>query len=136
MSDKYHASNATRDTLNKALTDIISQKKKISISAVARMAGVHPSLIHNKYPDIAEAIRLKSGTSAKCRLNVSRDKLVESHLKIKDLRDEIRNLQIEVKKLASINESLRRKFSELDAIANGKNIYSISSLSNRPLDSF
>lgn len=44
----------------RAHTDV----EKLSISSVAREAGVSASLIHNHYPDIAEAIRLAQGAAA------------------------------------------------------------------------
>ena len=37
----------------------------LSITAVAREAGVNPSLIHNHYPKIADAIRIKQGASSR-----------------------------------------------------------------------
>ena len=53
-----------RDALVAALEGLQRGQHKISISAVARKAGVTPALIHNTYPDVAERIRAVSGRDA------------------------------------------------------------------------
>lgn len=40
---------------------------RLSISSVAAEAGLAPSTIHTRYPDIAESIREKTGRSAKAQ---------------------------------------------------------------------
>jgi AcrR family transcriptional regulator len=49
--------------------------KRLTISAVAREAGVSSSLLHNHYPDIAEEIRVKQGASSRQKLDAKRDDL-------------------------------------------------------------
>lgn len=53
-----------RAALVAALEVLQRDQHKISISAVARKAGVTPALIHNTYPDVAERIRAVSGRDA------------------------------------------------------------------------
>lgn len=38
-------------------TKVVDQNRRLSILAVAEEAGLSPSKIHNRYPDVAQAIR-------------------------------------------------------------------------------
>ena len=62
MTDKS-AKPDRRSNLLTALAAMQAEQQKISISisAVARRAGVTPALIHNTYPDVAENIRSLTG---------------------------------------------------------------------------
>ncbi|TAK85768.1 MAG: TetR family transcriptional regulator [Aquabacterium sp.] len=112
----------TENDLKIAMDKIVATGKTVSISAVAREAGVTPALIHNKYQDVAEAIRRHSGHSLRDQRNAAREQLASSQHKNKLLREEIRQLDSEVRKLASINEMLRRKLAEAQAIAAAENV--------------
>lgn len=79
---------------------------KLSISAVAREAGVSPSLIHNHYPAIAEDIRGKQGASSRQKLDAKRDDLSQERERSRILREELKELKRQVSRLASINEML------------------------------
>ncbi|WP_083417782.1 TetR family transcriptional regulator [Burkholderia contaminans] len=79
---------------------------KLSVSAVAREAGVTPALIHNHYPSIAEEIRTKVGASSRQQRDTARVALKEERAKGTDLRTRIKDLEEQVARLASINEVL------------------------------
>ncbi|MCA8323787.1 TetR family transcriptional regulator [Burkholderia cepacia] len=79
---------------------------KLSISAVAREAGVTPALIHNHYPSIAEDIRTKIGSSSRQQRDTARAALKDERSKASDLRNRIKELEEQVARLASINEVL------------------------------
>lgn len=86
----------------RAHTDV----EKLSISSVAREAGVSASLIHNHYPDIAEAIRLAQGRGSRAQRDAKRLELKTERDKTRDLRQETASLRSDVSRLASINEVL------------------------------
>lgn len=44
----------TIDEIQKAIAQVQAGQGKVSISSVAKIAGVTPALIHNTYPDLAE----------------------------------------------------------------------------------
>jgi hypothetical protein len=116
----------TITALNDALNQLVNKNQRVTISAVALVAGVTPALIHNKYPSIAEAIRIKNGKGTKSKSSLVREQLVKAQEIIKELRNERQELTKEVQKLASINEGLRRQFTELQAISKSNNVVSLS----------
>ncbi|WP_436296867.1 TetR family transcriptional regulator [Variovorax sp. LjRoot175] len=101
---------------------VVAADKRVSIAAVAKEAGVSPALIHNKYPDIAEEIRKQSGKASRDQRDTKHRQLVEARDAIRDLRKQNDELLDENRKLASVNESLRRRLAEALAVANAKNV--------------
>lgn len=81
-------------------------EKKITIAAVAREAGVSTALIHNHYPNIAEAIRNAQGRSSRAQRDKKQQDLRIEHDKNRLLRQEIEALRAKVATLASLNEVL------------------------------
>ena len=79
---------------------------KLSISAVAREAGVSAALIHNHYPLVAEAIRVKQGTSTRAQRDAHRDALRDERKACRALRDQVREAERRLAVLASLNETL------------------------------
>lgn len=79
---------------------------KVTISAVAREAGVSTALIHNHYPSIAEDIREAQGRSSRAMRDVKHQDLIAERRKNMELRQEIEELRAKVASLASINEVL------------------------------
>jgi len=53
--------DATAPALRHAVLSVKNKGKRVSIAAVAREAGVDPSLVHHVYHDIAEEIRTIAG---------------------------------------------------------------------------
>lgn len=72
----------------KLMRDAPSEGKAPSISAVAREAGVSHTLIHTKYPDIAEEIRTAGGKGPKQQLAKQRENLRVAEARLAELRQE------------------------------------------------
>lgn len=83
-----------------------SAEKGPSISAVAREAGVSHTLIHTKYPDIADKIRDASGRGPKQQLAKHREHLKVSEDRSAELRKELAEVKIINRGLASENARL------------------------------
>jgi AcrR family transcriptional regulator len=81
-------------------------ESKVSIAAVAREAEVSTALIHNYYPQIAEAIREVQGRSSRAMRDVKHQDLIAERKKAVGYRQEIKELLRKVASLASINEVL------------------------------
>lgn len=81
-------------------------ESKVSISAVAREAGVSTALIHNHYPRIAEAIRGAQGRSSRAQRDEKQAELKLERDKNRLLREEKLDLALKVSRLASLNEVL------------------------------
>ncbi len=81
-------------------------EKKVTITGVAREAGVSAALIHNHYPKIAEAIREVQGRSSRAQRDVKHQDLSVERERSRILRKEIDELRKKVAGLASINEML------------------------------
>lgn len=98
---------------------------KVSISAVARELGISPSLIHNYYPKAAEYIRLRQGRSSRMQRDVKHDQLKEERRKSADYREEIKELRLQIAKLATLNEMLCLENRKLKAQIESRNIIDI-----------
>lgn len=130
MNGKRLPSDARKKELQLALHRIVlgrakSAAKKISIAAVAREAGVSAALIHNHYPDIAEAIRNAQGRSSRNQRDVKQKDLLYEQEKTRKLRKEISELRIKVASLASLNETLLNENSILKAKREDPNIINL-----------
>jgi AcrR family transcriptional regulator len=77
---------------------------KVTITAVAREAGVSTALIHNYYPRIAEAIRELQGRSSRAMRDLKHQDLIAQRKKAAEYRKEIEDLRAKVAHLASLNE--------------------------------
>lgn len=97
--------------------------KKISISSVAREAGVSPALIHNHYPSIAELIRVKQGASSRDHRDAKQNELQAERAKSKSLRAELDEVKVQVAKLASLNETLIVENQTLKARLSNPNVH-------------
>lgn len=95
---------------------------KLSVSAVAREVDVTPGLIHNHYPKIAEEIRAKVGGSSRAQLEAKHEELKKMKDVNKTLKNEIVAMQLQVSRIASINETLLLENHTLQAAANGGNV--------------
>lgn len=111
MTIKRKPSDARERDLQLALARIQrgrahSGESKVTIAAVAREAGVSTALIHNHYPQVAEAIREVQGRSSRAQRDVKQQELLAEREKNRMLRQEMEALRSQVAKLASINEVL------------------------------
>lgn len=80
---------------------------KLSIASVALEAGVSAALIHNHYPKIADLIRTAQGRDNRAQRDAKHSELVTERQTSRELRKEVDRLELEVRRLASINEVLR-----------------------------
>ncbi|NWC83606.1 TetR family transcriptional regulator [Pseudomonas putida] len=101
--------------------------KKITIAAVAREAGVSAALIHNHYPEVAEAIRESQGRSSRAQRDLKTQKLHSEREKVRALREEIAKLQYKISKLTSLNEVLMIDNKIMKAKQNDDRIITITS---------
>lgn len=110
----------TAGKVQKAIADFQERKAKISISAIAKAAGVTPALIHNTYPDLAERIRGLMGRSTRIQRDAKHEGLVREKETSRSLREELAQLRADFAKLASNNQTLIMEMSVLRGIASGK----------------
>jgi len=110
----------TLAALNKVVDDLIAGDEKLSITSVARAAGVTPGLIHNTYPSIAERIRNIVGKSVRAQRDSKHQALMSEKEKNRVLRAENDQLLAEVARLASVNQRLIFEMIQLKVVANGK----------------
>ena len=78
----------TLAALNKVVDDLIAGDEKLSITSVARAAGVTPGLIHNTYPGVAERIRNLVGKSVRAQRDSKHLALMREKEKNRALRAE------------------------------------------------
>jgi AcrR family transcriptional regulator len=90
---------------------------KLSVSAVAREAGVTPALIHNHYPSIAEKIRVKLTRSSRQKRDEKQSELKKVQERNRELRQLLSYAEERIATLASINEMLLLENSTLKASA-------------------
>lgn len=94
----------------------------LSISSVAKEAGVTPALIHNYYPEVAALIRGKlRKEDLGPRKEYPRSRVVLQEVN-KALREELIELRNQKSKLASINEMLLLEIQILKAASDGGNV--------------
>lgn len=110
----------TTEELRLALLRLKNKALKVSISAVAREAGVDASLIHNTYPDIAEEIRAVMGRTSRRQRDEMRAKLTASRQRLREVTAERDQLKRELAMLASTNLTLSEQVAVLRAEVDGK----------------
>ncbi len=88
---------------------------RLSISAVAREAGIDPATIHTAYPDIAELIRKMMGRETRAQRDSKASELREARRQMGDLRAEVAALKQELTALASRHATLLIEAQQLRA---------------------
>ncbi len=104
-------------------------ESKMSISAVAREAGVTTALIHNHYPAVAEDIRKVQGKDSRAQRDAKHESLKSERQKSRELRQEIESLRSDVARLASINEVLIAENASLKAQLNDRKVVRLNKAS-------
>ncbi|EOV2220997.1 MULTISPECIES: hypothetical protein [Pseudomonadaceae] len=99
---------------------MLACNEKLSISSVARAAGVTPGLIHNTYPAVAERIRSIMGKSVRAQRDSKHQALMKEKELNKALRAENSQLLEEIARLASVNQRLVLELAQLKGVAQGK----------------
>ena len=102
-----------------AMNRLQKREGKVTISAVAKEAGVTPALIHNRYPDFAEEVRKVVGKTTRAQRDQKHDLLITEREKNKLLREQVAELMTDLRNLASENEALRAELALQQAIATG-----------------
>ena len=102
-------------------------ESKVTISAVAREAGVSTALIHNHYPRIAEAIREVQGRTSRSMRDAKQLDLIAERKKSLAYRQEINELRAKISSLASINEVLLEENRVFKAITNDRKVVALPS---------
>lgn len=122
---------ATEAKLRGVLAQAISAGKKVSISAIAREAGVTPSLVHTKYPVVAAAIRAHLGVTKRDEVESLRSRLLDQDGANRQLRAEVAQLRGDYAAVASVNASLKHEIAVLKASLEGK-VSVISTSASKP----
>ena len=117
---KVHNRKQTIDGIEQAIEQLQASQGKLSISAVAKMAGVTPALIHNTYPDLAEKIRGVVGKATRTQRDAKHSALVREREINRALRQELVETRATIAKLASVNQTLLNEMAVLKGIATGK----------------
>jgi AcrR family transcriptional regulator len=121
MSDpKARSRKKTVEEIQQAIVHLQAGQSKVSISAVAKAAGVTPALIHNTYPDIAEKIRGLVGKATRNQRDAKHDALIREREINRGLRQEIVETRADLAKLASINQVLLNEVALLKGMSAGK----------------
>ena len=117
---KARSRNRTAEEIQRAITKLQDSQSKLSISAVAKAAGVTPALIHNTYPDLAEQVRSLVGKGTRAQRNAKHEALARERAINRGLRSDIAGLKADLAKLASINQTLLSELAVLRGMASGK----------------
>lgn len=110
----------TLQALEKAIVSLESSGQKVSFTAVAREVGIDPSAIHKVYPDLAEKIRSIAGKGTRKQRDQALVDLANARLVIKELRSDIKRFQLDLARIASLNETLGNENAKLTAELAGK----------------
>lgn len=112
-------SQSTRERIEEVIEWMRQAGSIMTISSVAREAGVSNATIHNRYPDLAEHIRELAGKAAqrdaKAALEKRQGKIKTAKNKIADLREEIAELKQALDLSGSVNASLKLESESLRA---------------------
>lgn len=117
---KARSRKRTVDEIQQAIAHLQAGQSKVSISAVAKVAGVTPALIHNTYPDLAEKIRGLVGKATRTQRDAKHDALVHEREINRSLREELAGTRADLAKLASVNQVLLNEVALLKGMATGK----------------
>lgn len=96
----YHRIRLGRQTKN------VPMGTKLSILAVAREAGVSGTLIHTKYPDLAETIRAQLGKSLVQRRDAKNARIADLQRQVRELRKDLSDRDGRIAKLGNENARL------------------------------
>jgi transposase-like protein len=109
-----------REELRKAILRVKNKSQRISISSVAREAGVTPALLHNTYSDIAEEIRALTNKGSREQRDAARDEAARLRQENAQLRTSKVTAEATARQLASLNETLRHELAAAKAQIVGK----------------
>lgn len=111
---------ARHDELQKAILRLKNRKARVTITAVAREAGVSPALLHNTYPDVAEQIRALQGKASRAQRDELRLELARLREENGKLRAGKERADADARRLASLLEAMRHDLARARATSSGK----------------
>ncbi|WP_150617144.1 TetR family transcriptional regulator [Pseudomonas fluorescens] len=120
LGSSNRSRSSTSDVLSQAIDNLVAGGGKLSISSVAKIAGVTPGLIHNTYPDVAERIRKLMGKSVRAQRDSKHQALVDEKEKNRILRAENGQLLAKIAQLASVNQRLLMEMAQLKGVVDDK----------------
>ena len=119
-AQKRQSQTETRTALEAALVrlrngrpKVVEPHAKISISLVAREAGVHRTTVYNYHPGIVNEIQKLADQTAKDQLKQKRNQLKLANAELRQLKATIEQLQRDKTNLARINHALTQRNQEL-----------------------
>ena len=107
--------NTTTAELWEALARLQRTEVAPTIAALAREVGVTPALIHNRYGDVAKAVRRLSGREPGASEDSLKVALQRKQETARELRAENLDLRKQLQAMASVNEALRQEVRILQA---------------------
>lgn len=109
----------TREKILHVIEGMEKAGSLMTISGVAKVAGVANATIHNRYPDLAERIRSSSGVikekDVKMQLTKRLGTIKEEKAKRSRLRDELDSVKELLRKVNSVNATLQFKNNTLES---------------------
>lgn len=113
-------SSTTRQKLLQVIEGMEQSGSIMTISGVAREAGISGAAIHNRYPDLAERIRESAGVvkeqDSKGKLIKRNGVIMEEKAKRERLRQELAEAKALLQKTDSVNAALQLENSRLTAL--------------------
>lgn len=113
--------------IEKARTNVVSDKRKMSVAAVAEEAGVSRALIHRDCPDLLERIKGGVNRGIRQQRDAKQIELNEYKERNRELRTEVAELKAMLSKVQSQNATLIRKNMVLSGVsAKNSNVTQLS----------
>ncbi|KAB0300306.1 TetR family transcriptional regulator [Vibrio fortis] len=95
--------------IEKGRPNVVSEKRKMSVAAVAEEAGVSRALIHRDCPDLLERIKGGVNKGIRQQRDAKQTELNEYKERNRELRSEVAELKAMLAKVQSQNATLIRK---------------------------
>lgn len=103
--------------IEKARPNVVSDKRKMSVAAVAEEAGVSRALIHRDCPDLLERIKGGVNKAIRQQRDAKQIELNEYKERNRELRTEVEELKAMLSKVQSQNATLIRKNMVLSGVS-------------------
>ncbi|PMM78709.1 TetR family transcriptional regulator [Vibrio sp. 10N.261.46.F12] len=113
--------------IEKGRPNVVSDKRKMSVAAVAEEAGVSRALIHRDCPDLLERIKGGVNKGIRQQRDAKQTELNEYKERNRELRSEVAELKAMLSKVQSQNATLIRKNMVLSGVsAKNNNVTQLS----------
>ncbi|MBF4289592.1 TetR family transcriptional regulator [Vibrio anguillarum] len=107
--------------IEKGRPNVVSDKRKMSVAAVAEEAGVSRALIHRDCPDLLERIKGGVNKGIRQQRDAKQIELNEYKERNRELRTEVAELKAMLSKVQSQNATLIRKNMVLSGVSTKNN---------------